>query len=236
MEVICTNKKCVKCNEEKELICFAMQPSCKMGVANMCKICKKAYDKIRTVITKEERSIKNKIYRQNNIEKIRLRQQKTYQKFKTAWRERRNDYKKRYSKEKIKTSILYKIKILLRNRLGAAIRWNQKSQKTLELLGCTVENLKVYLESKFLTGMSWENHGLYGWHIDHIRPCASFNLIDPEQQRKCFHYSNLQPLWASDNFKKSDKYTPPNPESNPAEALPQKTEILQPEPQKNTPL
>jgi hypothetical protein len=56
--------------------------------------------------------------------------------------------------------------------------------------------------------MTWENHGRYGWHIDHIRPCASFDLADPEQQRKCFHYTNLQPLWASENMRKGDKWEP----------------------------
>lgn len=54
--------------------------------------------------------------------------------------------------------------------------------------------------------MSWENYGFYGWHIDHIKPCSKFDLTDPKQQEQCFHYSNLQPLWAIENFKKSDKY------------------------------
>jgi hypothetical protein len=53
--------------------------------------------------------------------------------------------------------------------------------------------------------MSWENYGLYGWHIDHILPCSSFDLLKPEEQRKCFHWSNMQPLWARDNLRKSAK-------------------------------
>jgi hypothetical protein len=53
--------------------------------------------------------------------------------------------------------------------------------------------------------MTWQNYGYYGWHIDHIKPCASFDLRKPSEQRKCFHYSNLQPLWAKDNLQKSDK-------------------------------
>ena len=54
--------------------------------------------------------------------------------------------------------------------------------------------------------MTWNNHGLYGWHIDHIKPVSKFNLLDLEEQRRAFHYTNLQPLWALDNIRKSNKY------------------------------
>ena len=81
-----------------------------------------------------------------------------------------------------------------------------KSAATLELLGCSVEELKKHLENQFIKGMTWNNYGLHGWHIDHIKPCASFDLTKEEEQRKCFHYTNLQPLWAKDNLSKSNKY------------------------------
>ena len=74
----------------------------------------------------------------------------------------------------------------------------------MALLGCSAEQLRTHLEEKFTDGMSWDNYGYRGWHIDHIRPCASFDLTDPQQQLECFHYTNLQPLWAEDNFKKGD--------------------------------
>ena len=61
-----------------------------------------------------------------------------------------------------------------------------------------------YLEAKFTEGMTWENHGL--WHIDHIKPCSSFNLLIEDEHHKCFHYSNLQPLWAKDNLSKSANF------------------------------
>ena len=79
-----------------------------------------------------------------------------------------------------------------------------KAHKTEELVGCTWQELRDYLQSFFADGMSWENMGQ--WHIDHIRPCASFDLTEPEQQKECFHYTNLQPLWAEDNRTKSDKW------------------------------
>jgi len=84
------------------------------------------------------------------------------------------------------------------------LKGNIKSKKTKELLGCTVEELKRYLSNKFVDNMSFENYGK--WHIDHIIPCASFDFSKPEEQAKCFHYTNLQPLWAIDNIKKGAKY------------------------------
>ena len=73
----------------------------------------------------------------------------------------------------------------------------------MELVGCTMPELMSHLEKRLLPGMSWENRSL--WHIDHKRPCASFDLTDPAQQRQCFHYTNLQPLWGRDNCSKGKK-------------------------------
>jgi hypothetical protein len=65
-----------------------------------------------------------------------------------------------------------------------------------------------YMPALFQLGMHWGNHGLYGWQIDHIRPLASFDLTDPEQQKLAVHYTNLQPLWAFDNMSKGAKWSP----------------------------
>lgn len=73
------------------------------------------------------------------------------------------------------------------------------------LIGCSISELKGYLENLFSDGMSWDNRGMYGWHIDHVKPCASFDLTNEEEVKKCFHYTNLQPLWARDNFVKGSK-------------------------------
>lgn len=93
----------------------------------------------------------------------------------------------------------------LRNRLCDAIRGKSRSQTTQDLLGCTVEQLKTHLEGLFQSGMTWDNWTHSGWHIDHIIPCAAFDLSDHEQQKRCFHYTNLQPLWAADNIRKGAK-------------------------------
>jgi hypothetical protein len=108
-------------------------------------------------------------------------------------------------KEKYYNDIAYKLLVNLRCRVKLAIHKNSKTGKSLELIGCSVPELKEYLERQFKPGMSWSNYGLHGWHIDHIVPCASFDLSKEEEQRKCFHYTNLQPLWAHENLVKHTK-------------------------------
>ena len=97
----------------------------------------------------------------------------------------------------------FKIRLNLGSRICKAVKDGHKSARTLELLGCTVDELKEHLESKFEEGMTFDNYG--EWHIDHIKPCVSFDLTDPEEQRTCFNWVNLQPLWAKDNMSKGDK-------------------------------
>ncbi len=91
----------------------------------------------------------------------------------------------------------------LRARLRHALAGRSKCESTQRLLGCTWLECREWLTKKFLPGMTWENRS--GWHIDHIIPCAAFDLADPAQQRACFHYTNLQPLWKTDNLKKGVK-------------------------------
>lgn len=97
----------------------------------------------------------------------------------------------------------------LRDRLRDLLRktGSKKSNPTLKLVGCSKDELRRHLESKFQPGMSWANRDKI--HIDHIIPCASFDLTDPQQQRQCFHYTNLQPLWAKDNLSKGAKILKP---------------------------
>lgn len=94
----------------------------------------------------------------------------------------------------------YRILCNLRKRMWAAVKGIDKAASTIELIGCDVDNLKVYIESHFYDDMSWDNYGK--WHIDHKIPCARFDFTDPAQQRECFHYTNLQPLWAKENIAK----------------------------------
>jgi len=98
----------------------------------------------------------------------------------------------------------FKLLTILRVRIKDVLRGHSKSNSTIKVVGCTIEELWKHLESTFKPGMTRENHGL--WHVDHIRPCASFDLSKPEEQAKCFHYTNLQALWAHENLSKGDKF------------------------------
>jgi hypothetical protein len=145
---------------------------------------------------KKERSEK---YYQDNIEHIKEQHAEYDKKNRQKINERR--------KKRTKEDINYRLAIGLRSRLNAAIKGNYKSGSAIKDLGCTIPELKLYLESLFQSGMSWENWGRgHGkWNIDHIIPLSSFDLTDREQFLKANHYINLQPLWAIDNIKKSNK-------------------------------
>lgn len=97
----------------------------------------------------------------------------------------------------------YDAMIRLRKRLRNVLSGEKKSASSRRLVGCSPSELEAHIASLFLPGMSWSNRHL--WHIDHIRPCASFDLSDPAEQAKCFHYTNLQPLWAQDNIRKGSR-------------------------------
>ena len=108
-----------------------------------------------------------------------------------------------YQINKLKTDVNFRILRNLRNRIWYALKRNTKSEHTIELLGCSIDQLKQHLQSKFKQGMTWSNYG--SWHVDHMIPCASFDLSKESEQRECFNYKNLQPLWAIDNLRKSKK-------------------------------
>lgn len=98
----------------------------------------------------------------------------------------------------------------LRDAIAGACKAQRANREysAISDMGCTQEQFRNHLELQFQPGMTWENYGKYGWHIDHIRPLASFNFKDPEDQKKAVHFTNLQPLWARDNLSKGAKYTP----------------------------
>lgn len=171
---------------------------------------------------KEAKLAQNRRWSEANKEKHRELQRRWYQENKARLnpgraeynRQRQKDpviaehnrnWQKEYLRKQRAENPGYSVVHRLRVRLNHAIAGNSgttKSAPTMQLVGCSREFLVAHLESQFLPGMSWENRS--EWHIDHIRPCASFDMTDPEQQRACFHWSNLQPLWGKDNLEKQD--------------------------------
>jgi hypothetical protein len=113
------------------------------------------------------------------------------------------EYNRKYTMQRYNSDPIFALKLNQRTRIRAALK-STKSAKTNELLGCSFEELKIYIQSLFIEGMSWENMGK--WHIDHIVPLAAFDLNSKENQMIAFNYQNLQPLWAIDNLKKGAKY------------------------------
>ena len=141
-----------------------------------------------------------------------LENKETIAEYKINWAKKNRQKINTRIRNFIKENINYKLSAYLRVRLNSTLKGNTKSASATKLLGCSIEELKKHLESQFKEGMSWDNHGrgfngkgMQEWHIDHIKPCASFDLSKLEEQRKCFHYSNLQPLWAKENRMKGSK-------------------------------
>jgi hypothetical protein len=150
---------------------------------------------------KEKIKLINKIYEEQNKTQIALRKKQYRQKNKEKILERN----KKWKYKKYHTDINYKIECILRARLHTTLSRNQKIDKTISLLGCSIDEFKKYIESKFREGMSWGNWSKDTWHIDHIKPISEYDLSDPIQQKECFHYTNLQPLSAYENLRKQKK-------------------------------
>lgn len=185
-------KTCNKCGEEKLLGGFYKSKDCKYGVAGTCKDCVNARSRKKYQNNKERKAETNRLWWQRNGRLLdKSRDRRIYF----------NDYRKKRRADDPEFRMLCSLRARLSNTLNGA----NKADTTKNLLGCTTEELKAHLESQFTDGMSWDNYGTHGWHIDHIIPCSSFDMLDPDQQRECFHYTNLQPLWAEDNLRKSDK-------------------------------
>ncbi|MDB9965606.1 hypothetical protein OAD55_03415 [Planktomarina temperata] len=134
--------------------------------------------------------------KQDHDNRKKRRERRNEQRKTSSAREKRNAQRRnRYS-----IDLDYRIREILRARVKGFITGENKSASALDLIGCDIKTIRMHLELKFTDGMSWENYG--EWHIDHIKAISFFDLTDEEQQKECFHYKNLQPLWAFDNLSK----------------------------------
>lgn len=158
-----------------------------------------ARDKERYAANKEKIKARNKNWRLANREKHASRSKEWAKNNKQIVRASNRNW----DCKQVETNPLYKAKKKLRSAINSAFKRikQNKPSNTQILLGCTWEEAKAHFELLFQEGMSWENHGK--WHIDHIRPVASFN---EDELHLMNHITNLQPLWAKDNLQKSDEY------------------------------
>jgi len=191
-------KICSSCGENKPLIDYYMsKQQNKTGVAyypkSICKVCfrKRSLNHSKKSETKRKR----KLNESKPEVKKRLKQRTDAHNRMYVKSGKSAEWKRKQRKN----NIAYRIKCNLRCRLWCALKGKDKSAKTMELTGCTGEHAVEWIESQFNDQMSWDII-----EVDHIIPCSSFNLIDPEEQKKCFHFTNLQPLLKEDNRRKSD--------------------------------
>lgn len=168
-------KKCQMCKQDKKQTEFRINRRCFDNFNDLCYSCDP-----KTNWSEEKKRISEKKYRTNNPDKMKEK------------------YKKlsKFVNRRIRTSFNSRIKKALLNTN------NKKNLKTIEYLGCSIDFFKGWIEHLFQENMSWENQGK--WHLDHVKPCASFDLNQPEEIKVCFNWKNYQPLWAIDNLKKGD--------------------------------
>ncbi len=178
-----------------------------------CVECKRVLTKqLYAVSDKEAHRAGKSAWRSANREKVKARAaawnaanpgkvKASISKWKAQNREHVREYHAVYTAGRKASDPSFDVVTRLRIRLIKCLsRSGARTAPTMQLVGCTREELVAHIEAQFLPGMTWENRS--EWHVDHIRPCASFDMLDPEQQRACFHYTNLQPLWAADNLRK----------------------------------
>lgn len=148
-----------------------------------------------------------KSYRERNKEVVKERQREWYENAGREWKKQYDASRlavvSERDRNKYANDVQFKIKKVLRTRLYKTIKGTKTSKQLLTILGIELEQFLRWIEYQFVDSMSWDNYGTY-WEIDHVLPCASFDLSDDQQKQKCFHWSNMRPLIKVENMKKSD--------------------------------
>ena len=222
--------ECKTCHQDKAVTEFQRCAKRKSGYSAYCKACTSVYMRAYIAAHKLQRRKATAKYRDSHRPKLRAdslrywRQHKTkiltygkeyYRrhklKYKRYHQQRNKDPKHKarklllarvYRRNRCQTDPEFKLGLTLRRRLWSALKGSYKIGSAIRDLGCTIPELRTYLERKFKPGMTWSNHGSKGWHIDHIVALHKFDLTDRTQLLKAVHYTNLQPLWAHENYAK----------------------------------
>ena len=233
--IVVQTKKCIKCSEIRPLSRFRLRKdtgkyrnSClvcdvayfvKNHVKNRVK--KNAQSRKWYENNKESAKERTKEWKKNNSERVKERRnveylsrkykynndeeyRKKYRISSNRWRKQNSSKVAKYRK-KYNAKLRVRISNNLRSRLRVALKGRYRAGSAVQDLGCVIEDFKHYLESLWKSGMTWDNYGLFGWHIDHIIPLANFDLTDQDDVKHACHYTNLQPLWAKDNLRKGTK-------------------------------
>ena len=223
-------KLCPTCTQTKDLTEFNKNKNCKDGYQRECrKCCHIHHDK--HYHTKKSPRLKENLKEGHKVcscckQELLLKKFNKQKggRFKVSgeckiclharnkiWKENGGkEWENNWAKNQRQTNPQWKLKQVLRGRYLDALKRHtsggkvNKHHSAIKLIGCSIEFYKQYLEQQFKPDMTWENHGTV-WEIDHIKPCASFDLTDTTQQHKCFNYINTQPLYYSENRSKGDK-------------------------------
>ncbi len=219
-------RTCKECADTKPIECFSF--SIKPYRYNTCKECRKVHVRLKhreycqkrrlsdTEWHEKKKAYLRKRYAEKREEMKALAVKNYYNnRSKVLSRRKRPEVKARIYKarnQRLNTDLGFRVSVRLRNRIRTAVvrsgSGKGASIKTEELLGCSINELVAQFKAQFTSGMTCEKLMAGEIHIDHIRPCASFDLTKESEQKKCFHHSNLQPLWADDNRRKNAKWEP----------------------------
>jgi hypothetical protein len=207
-------KKCTKCGVFKKRESFGKDRSRQDGLFPWCLKCKSDH----RLLDKEGVSKYNAEYAKNNAERIKAQRKiwrkknaerilKYYSEYNRKNKKIKNIKALKYIKMRRLVDPAYRIMRNLKSRFAFGFKNNYKKSSLFNYLGCTVQELKIHLESQFKEGMSWNNYGNKegNWSIDHVLPCSSFDHSDEEEIKKCWHYSNMQPMWHIENIKKGSR-------------------------------
>jgi hypothetical protein len=211
------SKICCRCKKDKTLECYGALRNTKDGLRYDCKDCRTEYRKSVSNHVKEKNKkyyeenreellIHNKEYRDQNKEAI-LQQRKEYRNredVKKHIQEKNKAYlpiRKERIKERRRTDTNFQLSEILRSKIHKMLKGHKTSY--INYIGCDVEWLKTWIAFRFDENMNWDNLGSY-WQLDHILPIHGFNLTNENEKRICFHWTNLQPLSATENRQKSD--------------------------------
>jgi len=202
-------RKCCRCKQLLPIDCFYYVNGKRKRWYSDCKKCLSETRKARRKNDPEYQkrlSLNTLNWQRNHKKQVNERTRRSYQKNIVKRRKYYSIYRRaKYCKDK--HDPVFRMLRSHRCRIQKILRYNfvKKPARTMKLFGCSAVQLKDYLAGKFTAGMTWENHGSFGWHVDHIKPLASFNFRVEAQIMAAFHYTNLQPLWWYENLKKSDK-------------------------------